>query len=51
MDEQEEFRMQVKDFAQREIAPLAQHIDEKNNTSPEVWKKIGEMGLMGEYVI
>lgn len=50
LDEQQEFRQQVKEFAQREIAPLAQSIDHNNNTPASVWKAIGEMGLLGTLV-
>lgn len=40
-------RDSVMQFAQREIAPLAADID-KNNTFPNhLWKRFGEMGLLG----
>lgn len=49
-EEQELIRQTVRDFAEREIKPLAQELDEKGSFSPEVTKKIGELGLFGMYL-
>lgn len=40
-------RDSVEQFAQSEIAPLAQQIDESNQFPRQLWTKLGEMGLHG----
>ena len=37
----------VQSFAQEEIAPLAAEIDEQNDFPLPLWKKLGDMGLLG----
>lgn len=37
----------VANFAQKEIAPLAHEIDSKNEFPNQLWKKMGDMGLLG----
>lgn len=37
----------VQSFAQEEIAPLAAEIDAKNDFPAPLWKKLGDMGLLG----
>jgi len=40
-------RSSVKDFAQKEIAPIAADIDRKNEFPNELWPKMGRLGLLG----
>ena len=46
-DEQRMFRDTVYRFAREEIAPLCEEADLKSEFSFEVWRKFGEMGLLG----
>ncbi len=43
-------RREVRNFAQIEIAPLAIDLDEQEAFSPELTKKMGEIGLFGMFV-
>ncbi|RXQ95666.1 acyl-CoA dehydrogenase [Ancylomarina salipaludis] len=43
-------RQAVRDFAEREIKPLAAELDEKEEFSPELTEKMGEMGLFGMFL-
>ena len=45
--EHEEIRRTVRDFARKEIAPVAAHFDETGEFPYEIVKKMGQMGLMG----
>lgn len=38
---------QVQNFAREEIAPLADNIDKSNEFPNELWRKMGDMGLLG----
>jgi isovaleryl-CoA dehydrogenase len=38
---------QVQQFAAREIAPRAAEIDQSNDFPAELWKKMGDLGLLG----
>lgn len=40
-------RDSVHQFAQEQIAPLAAEIDDRNEFPNSLWKKLGEMGLLG----
>ncbi len=48
--EQKMIRKEVRKFAQKEIAPIAQELDEKEEFSSELTKKMGEIGLFGMFV-
>jgi len=49
-NDQKMIREAVRDFAEREIRPVAQELDEKAEFSPELTKKMGELGLFGMYL-
>ena len=49
-EEQQMIRETVRDFAEREIKPLAQELDEKAEFSTELTAKMGELGLFGMYL-
>ncbi|MDX1536253.1 isovaleryl-CoA dehydrogenase [Arsukibacterium sp.] len=40
-------REQVNAFAREEIAPRAEHIDQVNEFPNELWRKFGDLGLLG----
>jgi acyl-CoA dehydrogenase len=46
-EEQEMMRKMVRDFAQKEIAPIVEKMDETDQFPREIIKKMGELGLMG----
>ena len=37
----------VRDFAQHEIAPRAADVDRENEFPADMWKKLGDLGVMG----
>jgi len=47
---QQMIRETVRDFAEREIKPIAQELDEKAEFSIEITRKMGELGLFGMYL-
>src|SRR5690349_17553179 len=46
-DEHEALRRAVRDFAEKEIAPIAAEFDESGEFPLDTVRKMGEMGLMG----
>jgi butyryl-CoA dehydrogenase len=46
-EEHHMFRAMVRDFAEKEVAPLAAHIDETQEFPMQTIKKMGPLGLMG----
>lgn len=49
-EEQQMIRDTVRDFAEREIKPIAQELDEKAEFSYDITAKMGELGLLGMYL-
>lgn len=37
----------VNEFAMKEIAPIAEHVDKVNQFPHELWKKFGDLGVLG----
>ncbi len=48
--EQEMVRKEVRKFARKEIAPIAAELDDKEEFSVELTKKMGDIGLFGMFV-
>ena len=48
--EQEMIRREVRAFAEKEITPVAVELDEQERFSPELTRKMGEIGLFGMIV-
>jgi short/branched chain acyl-CoA dehydrogenase len=46
-DEQRNIQRLVRDFAQNEIAPIAEELDREKRFPYEIVKKLGDLGLMG----
>ncbi len=49
-EEQSLLRETVRDFANREIAPVASELDEDERFSPELTRRMGKIGLFGIFV-
>jgi alkylation response protein AidB-like acyl-CoA dehydrogenase len=49
-DEHQILRKMVRDFAEKEIAPIAQELDDKEEFSYKLTKRMGELGLFGIFV-
>ena len=49
-EEQNLTRQAVRDFAEKEIAPIARELDEKEQFSIELTQKMAELGLLGCFV-
>lgn len=46
----EELRAHVTKFAHEEVAPLAEKADDEGKFPPELWRKMGDLGLLGPTV-
>jgi alkylation response protein AidB-like acyl-CoA dehydrogenase len=49
-EEQQLLRETVRDFAEKEILPVAQELDDKEEFSVELTQRMGELGLFGPFV-
>jgi alkylation response protein AidB-like acyl-CoA dehydrogenase len=49
-EEQQMLRKMVRNFAEKEIAPVAQELDDKEEFSYSLTKRMGELGLFGPFV-
>jgi len=46
-EEQQNIRKAVRDFAEREIKPIARELDDEGRFSPEITNSMGQLGLFG----
>ena len=46
-DETDALQESIRIFCDKEIAPLSESIDKNNDFPAELWKKLGDMGLLG----
>lgn len=46
-EEEQEILDMLKDFAEKEVGPIAAEIDEEERFPEETWHKLAEMGMMG----
>ena len=46
-EETDALQESIKAFCDKEIAPLAEDIDKSNDFPSELWRKLGNMGLLG----
>eukprot|EP01132_Coremiostelium_polycephalum_P005723 gene5723-7119_t len=46
-DELKQLQETVRDFAQNELAPIAADVDKNNQFPMQMWKKMGDLGLLG----
>ena len=49
-EEQQMIRKMVRNFAEKEIAPVAQELDDKEEFSYVLTRRMGELGLFGPFV-
>ena len=49
-DEQKMLRKMVRNFAEKEIAPIAQELDDREDFSYALTKRMGDLGLFGPFV-
>ena len=49
-EEQQMLRKMVRSFAEKEIAPIAQELDDKEEFSYPLTKRMGDLGLFGHFV-
>jgi alkylation response protein AidB-like acyl-CoA dehydrogenase len=49
-EEQQMIRKMVRNFAEKEIAPIAQELDDREEFSTPLTRRMGELGLFGPFV-
>ena len=49
-EEQEELREMVREFVEKEITPFAEEMDRNNASTPDLFKKAADMGLLNVIV-
>jgi len=49
-EEQQMLRKMVRNFSEKEIAPVAQGLDDQEEFSPTLTRRMGELGLFGPFV-
>ena len=45
--EQKMIRKNVREFMLKEIGPVAEEIDQTDEFPPGIWKKMGDLGVLG----
>ncbi|KAA1126644.1 hypothetical protein PGTUg99_031740 [Puccinia graminis f. sp. tritici] len=50
-EQQLELQDAVRSFTRREIAPIAQKVDQENQFPSHLWTKFGEMGIVELFVL
>ena len=49
-EEQKMFQQAIRDFAEKEIAPLVEEAEEKEQFPKELFPKMGELGIIGALI-
>jgi len=49
-EEQKDIKRAAREFAEKEIRPIARELDEKEEFDPKLWKKAAELGFLAVFV-